>query len=142
MTNAKILKAQAEQYKVTQQNAAEIFRSYCTVSPEAAKSFDCEDIDPDSLLKSRKYQMMGSNLTRQLLSLPAALEGGKLKSGAVQFADQLKMEYSLPLEELKKLGDVVIMIFEHQGPACTEEQKKEWKNLFQEFIKIVEDNGY
>lgn len=54
----------------------ETFRLF-TIHPETAKFFDAEDLDPDTIPKSSKFQMYGQAELRYFFELPNAVDDAR-----------------------------------------------------------------
>ncbi len=66
-------------------NHARGFRLFI-IDAEIAKCFDAEDIDPDMIPKSRKFQQLGQAAIQEIFRLPFDMEEGRLSASVKHMA--------------------------------------------------------
>ncbi|PAV62196.1 hypothetical protein WR25_16995 [Diploscapter pachys] len=118
MVNADLLTKHAANFKVTKDNAAEYFKQLFTKHRDIAEHYNAEDIDPDSILKSQRYIMMGMSEMQLFLRLPKTVSDERQWRSALSGFKESFGDNSVPMSKFNKYAG-----------GMTAEQKKEWTEL-------------
>ncbi|PAV57247.1 hypothetical protein WR25_07747 [Diploscapter pachys] len=129
MVNADLLTKHAANFKVTKDNAAEYFKQLFTKHRDIAEHYNAEDIDPDSILKSQRYIMMGMSEVQLFLRLPKTVSDERQWRSALSGFKESFGDNSVPMSKFNKVIDPFLATMEKYAGGMTAEQKKEWTEL-------------
>ncbi|GMR39686.1 hypothetical protein PMAYCL1PPCAC_09881 [Pristionchus mayeri] len=130
MVNVDLLQKHCQAYKLTRDSAGEYHKQLFTRHPEIAAYYNAEDIDPDSIPKSQKFQMAGQQELQFFFRLPAAsVDDKKFRSALCEFKEVFS-DNGIPMTEFNKVPDAFLAAMEKHAGGVNAEQKKEWLALF------------
>jgi len=136
------IKAHVNAYKFTRDNCTVMHEKLFTKHPEFAKYWDAEDIDPEKLCKSMKFQSIGAEEMRNLFGMAMAFgQAMGWRQQISQACDHYK-EMNVPITEVwMPLSDAICDALEKHAGGCTPAQRDQMHAVFGQALEDAKSFG-
>jgi len=136
------VKEQLQKVPVSRPNGGEFLKQLFTVDKDLRKYYDCEELEPEDVPRSQRYQMLGAKYLSSIYGLANDYDSNErnFRSECAQLAS-MHLEKDVPLKEMKKVLQAILATFEAKGAKCNEAQKKVWTEMFEKMMVLFKENG-
>uniref|UniRef100_A0A914V1R6 ABC-type glutathione-S-conjugate transporter n=2 Tax=Plectus sambesii TaxID=2011161 RepID=A0A914V1R6_9BILA len=142
MADCELLKKHAAAYKLNKDTVGEFHKQLFTIHPEVAKYFDAEDLDPSIIPKAQKFQMYGQAELRYFFDMPNTNSDARRWRQSLAAFKEHYGDIGFPLFEFHKTYDALMKALEVNGGGATDEQKQNWKKLFDQACADMKEWGW